>query len=297
MIVRDGEDHGPRILVVFERGHARKLKVETRWGDGWGREWMLPALSHFLAQPVARLITEVELRVSPRSQTYEGLVEAITSHGLPAVRTFYAGDDDQVSWTYVPDVTTLWAAAPQLEEVTLEGSRIGIGNPSHPRLKRLELESGGLPRQPVHALASADLPALESLEIWFGDSEYGAQCDIGDVRPLLQRAFPALKRVGLVNCAFGDEVARAVLEATWLPQIEELALFGSILTDEGARALRDAADGLAHLKQLDVSEGFLTDSGVAALQATFGDRVKADFQNDAFEDGDDEGFYYVALGE
>jgi hypothetical protein len=291
----------PGVHAHFERGHIEALMVETTWNGqrpGWGEDWIPGLLRHLLARPVARLIQRVELRSTPYSEfRYEGLVEALASGAPLAIRELYAGDGDQVSWTNVPDLSAIWRAAPWLERVHCEGSNITLGDCSHPRLRTLKLESGGLPTEPVHAITNADLPALCDLELWFGDEEYGAECDVDDVRPLLQKPLPALRRIGLVNCAFSDALVEPLMRAVWLPQITTLALHGSILTDTGAQVLLDhAKTTLAHIEHLDVHESYLSDGMARKLAAAF-PSVDTSGQKEADDWGDDELYYYVALGE
>ncbi len=302
VVVRENLDDSwaPGITIDLERGHIDSLIVETTWDgsrEGWGKEWMLPALERVLQKPVAQLVQRMELRATPYSEFYyRGLVEAIASAGPLAIRELYAGDGDQVSWTNVPDLSALWKAAPWLERVHCEGSNITLGDCSHPRLKILKLESGGLPREPVRAIVNADLPALQDLELWFGDDEYGAECTVDDLQPLLRKEMPALRRIGLVNCMFSDDLVPTLMHAAWLPQITELALHGSVLTDPGAQVLLDHAEQLSGLTRLDVHHTYLSEDMVQKLQAAF-PSVDASDLREPDEWGEDELYYYVALGE
>jgi len=273
------DDWSAGVAVRLRHGHVDRLTVHTTW-DGreerpWpGSDWIPDVLRRLLANPWTALTTELEVRLTAYSEfRYEGLLDAITEAGPLAIRRLYVGDDDQLSWTMVPSVHAVWNAAPHLESVTLEGSEIALGDPSHLRLRELKLISGGLPAEPVQSVAQADLPALEDLELWFGEEEYGAECDVAHVMALLHRPFPALRRMGLVNCSFTDRLLERLHEAVWLPRLRELALFGSILTDEGARRLLEHADAYAHLERLDLQEHFIGEEVQAELRARFGDRV------------------------
>lgn len=298
----DLEDrYSPGITLRFHRGHIQRIAVQTTWdGDreSWGEEWILPTLQRIVSHPVGMLFTELELRATPYDEfTYDGLTDAVTSEGPLAVRRVYAGDNDQLSWTNVPDVESLWAAAPHLDEVTLEGSQIHLGwENGHPTLRKLRLVSGGLPTEPPAALARGDLPKLEHLEVWFGSSDYGAMCAIGDVRPLLARPFPALRHMGLQNCEFGDAIAAELRGAVWLPRIESLCMAGSVLTDAGGAQLLDAAPALKHLASLDLTQCYLTPGMVERLRSAFGAALRADGQKTPSNWGSGDR-YYVAVGE
>lgn len=299
----EGDRDTTGVVARFRRGHIEQLRVVIDWdGEGdsqWsGQSWIPDMLGWLLKQPVARLVTDLEVRVTPNSEFfYEGLIEAITATAPLAVRRMYVGDDDQLSWTNVPNIRTLWTAAPFLESLTCQGSEIALGAPNHAHLEELELVTGGLPAEPVAVLGAADLPALKNLELWFGSSNYGAACDVPDVLPLLGRAFPALQRAGLVNCEFTDRLLDHLHEAVWLPQLRELALFGSILTDAGAERLLANAEAYAHLERIDLHDHYLSTEMMDRLQQRFGaERLDLAGQQTPSRWGDQD-HYYVSVGE
>jgi uncharacterized protein (TIGR02996 family) len=301
ILEKPGEDsYAPHLELTFARGHVKHLLVATNWDgvrDDWCQDWMYPMLARILSQPVGQLVLEMEIRATPNPDfLYEGLIEAITAHGPLAVRKIYVGDDDQLSWTMVPDCRSLWAAAPWLEHAKLQGSAIELGAPSHERLRELFLVSGGLPTEPVHALAAARLPALRTLDVWFGSRDYGAQCDVTDVLPLLGRDLPSLRQMGLRNCEFSDALVPQILKARWLPGLEELWLDGSVLTDKAGEALLAGVSSLRHLKRLDVSECYLSAEMVGRLSAALGDALEASGQRAPSVWGG-ASHYYVNVGE
>jgi hypothetical protein len=297
----DGDEDGPALELLFERGHVRRLAVSTVW-DGnrehWGQDWMYPLLARVLAHPVGRAVVDLELRATPNDEFfYEGLVEAVAGAGPLAVRRVYCGDDDQISWTNVPDVSALWAAAPHLDEVVLVGSSMCLGEVDHPRLRKLQLVSGGLTRRAVQSVARGALPALQDLDVWFGDPGYGAECDLADAVLLLERDFPALQRMGLSNCDFADALVPRLPDAVWLPRIRALSLQGSAMSDAGGEALLRGADRLLHLETLDVGVCSLTPGMVERLRARFGARLLAEDQREPFVWRDEPPRYYVSVGE
>jgi hypothetical protein len=301
MLEKPGEDgYAPHLELTFARGHVQKLLVTTSWDgerDDWLQDWMYPLLGKILSQPVGQLVLEMEIRATPNPDFfYEGLVEALTAHGPLAVRKIYVGDSDQLSWTMVPNCTGLWAAAPWLEEVKLEGSAIVLGELHHENLRELSLVSGGLPAEPVYTLREAKLPALRTLDLWFGDDRYGAECDVVDVLPLLQRELPSLRQVGLRNCGFSDELVPQILRARWLSQLEGLWLDGSVLTDRAGEALLSGKGSLRHLKKLDVSGCYLSDEMVGRLSAALEGTLQASGQRTPSVWGG-EARYYVGVGE
>ncbi len=126
------------------------------------------------------------------------------------------------------------------------------------------------------------MPLIEDLEVWFGSDEYGADCSIEDVAPLLAKKMPQLKRLGLKNAEFGDDICKAVVESALLPQLEVLDLTMGIITDEGGQALVAAKDKLAHLSKLTV-RGYFSDDLVEQLNKLACDRtieVEGDMNED-----------------
>jgi hypothetical protein len=281
----------PCVRLDFVRGHVHKLTFLSH-REGWGQRWVGPLLARILSQPVGQLVFEMEIRAAPNMELhYAGLVEAITAQGPLAVRELYCGDDDQLSWTHVPDCASLWAAAPYLEKVILEGSSIHLGELHHERLRHLELISGGLPREPVEALVRARLPALQHLDVWFGDSGYDAECSIDDAQGLLDRDFASVRHMGLRNCEFSDELVPRLLQARWLPQLESLSLADSVLRDAGGRALLAGAASLRHLQRLDLEDCYLSDALYAELDQALGGILTGE-QREAEDE-----LYYVGVGE
>jgi hypothetical protein len=116
-------------------------------------------------------------------------------------------------------------------------------------------------------LRAARWPRLEELDLWFGDPEYGGDCTLDDVLPLLDGrvALPALRRLGLRNAAFADELCEPLLRSPLLPQLTTLDLSLGVLSDDGAAILARGADRLAHLERLVVRENCLTAEGIAQL--------------------------------
>ena len=301
--VRENERYSPGVVARFRRGHVARLEVDLPWnGDDYsrwpGQSWIPELLQHLLAQPVAQLIHTIDVRLTSIPDfSYEGLIEAITAHAPLAVRELYVGQGDQISWTTMPDIGSIWAAAPWLRGLTFEGSQIHLGSVKHARLQRLTLISGGLPREPIEALVSCNLPALADLELWFGDPGYGAECDVDTVRPLLARPFPQLRRMGLVNSDFADRLVEHLPSAVWLPQLQRLALSGSTLTDAGAERILANAEAYAHLVHLDLGQNYLSAGMAQQLKWRFGDaRLDVSAQQVPSERGG-QLHYYVSVGE
>lgn len=181
------------------------------------------------------------------------------------------------------------------------GSGLVFTGLDHTALRRLVVETGGLPAAVVRGIGASDLPALEHLDLWLGTPDYGGDSEAADLEPILSGArLPRLRHLGLRNSEMQDAVAAAVAAAPVVDRLEVLDLSMGILTDEGAAALL-AGQPLTHLKKLDLHHHYLTEALQERVRQTLepgGVEVNLD-RGDAEEDADGDGtvWRYVAVGE
>jgi hypothetical protein len=200
---------------------------------------------------------------------------------FPALRALFLadviGDECEISWLSLTDVTPLLKAFPLLEEFGVRGcaegvddGRLSLSPVRHDALRVLRFESGGLPGEVVRAVGASELPALEHLELWLGVENYGGDATVADLAPILARGhFPALRHLGLQDSELQDEIAAAVASAPVVAQLESLSLAMGVLTDAGAQALLDGQP-LTHLKRLDLHHHFLSEAMADRVRATVG---------------------------
>ncbi|MFE9168972.1 STM4015 family protein [Streptomyces kebangsaanensis] len=201
---------------------------------------------------------------------------------FPALRALFladvTGEECEISWLQLTDVTPVLEAFPLLQELGVRGGDSqGLGEEPlslrpvrHDALRVLRFESGGLPGQVVRALGACELPALEHLELWLGVSQYGGDATVADLAPLLAHGrFPALRHLGLQDSELQDEIAAAVASAPVVAQLESLSLSMGTLTDTGAEALL-GGQPLTHLERLDLHHHFLSDSMADRIRTAFG---------------------------
>ena len=107
-------------------------------------------------------------------------------------------------------------------------------------------------RATLATILGAPWPALEDLELWFGDPQrgYGADCGLVDVVPLFGCELPRLRVLALRNAMFSDEIVPDIL--SWpgaaqlvagkhaLPKLARLGVFECSLSLRGLAILRDA---------------------------------------------------------
>lgn len=201
---------------------------------------------------------------------------------MPGLRALFLGDitdkECKLSRICQTDVTPLLTGFPALEEFgvragePLPGLSMGddgesfdivtqLGFPAlrHESLRRLVVESSGLTADVVRGAAASELPALEHLELWLGGSEYGADCTVTDLEPILSATgLPGLRHLALRNSEVQNEVAAALAIAPVVAQLEVLDLAMGVLTDDGAAALL-AGQPLTHLRRLDLHHHFVSE--------------------------------------
>ncbi|MCH5671143.1 STM4015 family protein [Streptomyces gilvus] len=225
---------------------------------------------------------------------------------FPALRALFLGDmvmeECEISWINQTDVTGLLTGFPALEEFGVRGgSGLGFTALSHGALRRLVVETGGLPADVVRGVGASDLPALEHLDLWLGTPDYGGDSEVGDLEGILSGArLPRLRHLALRNSEMQDAVAAAVAAAPVVARLEVLDLSMGVLTDEGAGALL-GGQPLTHLKKLDLHHHYLSEPFVERVRQTLesaGVEVDLD-RGDADEDTEDDGtvWRYVAVGE
>ncbi|MFE6748575.1 STM4015 family protein [Kitasatospora purpeofusca] len=237
-------------------------------------------------------------------QDYTPVSEALSrivadADRFPALEGLFIADvsseDCEISWLEMSDVTPVMKAFPRLTDLVVRGGNgLRLEPFRHERLTHLTFESGGLPGRVVRAVTASELPALESLELWFGVDEYGGDATIDDVAPLLAGTrLPALRHLGLQNSEFQDEIAAAVAHAPVVAQLSTLSLSMGVLSDEGATALLDGQP-LTHLKSLDLHHHYLSEAMQERVREAL-PGVDVDL-SDAEEEDEDE-WRYVEVSE
>jgi hypothetical protein len=236
------------------------------------------------------------------STTSASIVETLVtvSEKLPNLNALFIGDiiqeESEISWIQQSDMAPLFGAFPRLTDFGVRGSTgLSLGVIEHESLKKLVVETGGLPRQILLDLSQSNLPALEHLELWLGDDGYGWDGTIEDVEALLNGTdFPALIYLGLRNAMIADEIAAVVATHPIVRQLKILDLSLGTLGDTGAQALVDSPQ-LSHLEELRLFHHYMSEAMVAKLEAL---PVKVDVSDPQIGDNDGGRVWrYVSVGE
>jgi hypothetical protein len=221
---------------------------------------------------------------------------------LPRLRSLFLGDitfdECEISWMKVGDVSPLLTAFPRLETLQVRGGDDFRFAPAESAsLRRLVVQSGGLPAAFTTAVLASRFPELTDLELWLGVEDYGGDTTVDDLRPLLDGSlFPRLRRLGLRNAEFTDQIAAAVAQAPVVKRLESLDLSMGTLGDAGAAALL-AGQSLTHLSELSLAHHYMSPETAAAVVAAR-PGVRVDVGDPQEEDRyDDESHRYPAVGE
>ncbi|MBW8484871.1 STM4015 family protein [Actinomadura parmotrematis] len=217
---------------------------------------------------------------------------------FPNLKALFVGDivmeESEVSWIEHGDITPLFGAFPELERLEVRGSEgLVLEPPSSGALRVLRFETGGLPAAVVRAVAAADLPNLEQLDLWLGTDNYGGDATTADLAPILSgEKLPALRHLGLENSEIADEVAAALAAAPIVARLSTLSLALGALTDAGAEALL-SGQPLTHLDELDLSHHFLSDAMMERIRAALPD-VEVDLDDQQKAEGE---WRFIAVSE
>ncbi len=235
---------------------------------------------------------------------YEGgsskeLVEALIEQKdkLPKLTHLMFGDityhENEISWIEQGDVTPILKAYPNLEHFQVRGGNgLKFSPISHPNLKTLIVETGGLPSKTVKEIFNLDLPNLEHFEIWMGDDNYGFDGSVEDYTDLLSgKLYPKLKTLGLRNSKISDDLAKASKGAAIIDRIEVLDFSMGTMGDEGAQALLDNPK-VKNLKSLNLRHHYMSEEMMEKLK-DLGIEVNVDEQ----EEPEEEDYRYVEVAE
>ena len=310
MISNNLETFGGLVVKDFEAGESLSAGTAYRLRLGWeahdaGKSFT-DLFDEFLAAPNA---SDVQALVigdwagAGEGNTSETVVESLVAKRdrLPKLAALFIGDmvseECEISWITQSDMSPIWSAFPNLVELGIRGGGgLQLGRPAHAKLRKLVIETGGLPPQVVQELKLAQLPDLEHLELWLGTPNYGGDATIADLAPLLAGGqFPKLKYLGLRNSEIADEVAVAMSDAKILDQLEVLDLSLGTLSDSGVEALA-GNQRLRKLKKLDIHHHYALPESIEKLSG-LGIEIDATESCEADDYGDGEIHRYVYASE
>lgn len=303
------EDFGGRTIVEWKPGRAIEDPSDTlyRLLIDYDDERTWPELfAQFLKQPLAGFAAGIVVgpwQGDDTSAPADPVVEALIAarDRLTNLNAIFVGDiaseENEISWIVQTDLGPLLMAYPELEHFGGRGGApFRLSNVSHKSLRTLIVQSGGLPVAAVHDILSASLPALETLEIWLGDENYGAETTVADLEPLFSgNLFPRLKSLGIRDSEIADDIAKALASSPLVSRLEVLDLSLGTLGDEGANALAESP-AVRRLKKLDLHHHYMSTPVMQRLER-LGPVVDVSEQQEADKDSDGTEWRYVAVSE
>lgn len=160
------------------------------------------------------------------------------------------------------NIEPMYKAMPNLESLVLRSGSMKIGKIDLPKLRELEILTGGLDKASLANICNAKWPHLEKLHVQTGDD---GNIRLKDLQPIFDgKAFPKVKHLGLGNSPFADDICKELAKSKIAAQLETLDLSQGTLGDQGAAALAEGK--WPKLKSIDVSQSWLTKTGLASLK-------------------------------
>jgi len=286
-----------------DKGPSKGGKTIYRFRSDYDNDTLIPHLEHFLASDGAAEAIGIVVGSwggddSSGSPIHVYELLAANKDRLPNLVALFAGDitseENEMSWINQSDVSVLLESFPNLQLLrTRGGEGMSIKQPKHANLRALAIESGGLPVEVVRSVCTSKFPALEYLELWLGTEEYGGNCTVQDLQPILSgKLFPKLKYLGLRNCDFVDDIAAVVVNSPIVERIDSLDLSLGTLSDAGAQALLSLPD-TGTLKNVSIHFNYASNELLKQLKSH---KISFDTSKPAGMEEDEE-WRFVAVGE
>lgn len=189
---------------------------------------------------------------------------------FPKLEALFIGDityeECELSWINPGDFSKLWENFPNLKALGLRGYPGTLGDIDMPNLEYLTIQCSGMTKKDAQAIQAAKLPKLTRLELWIGTDHYGGNTTVADWEPILSGSiFPSLTSLGLMNCSFVDDLAKAAGSAGIIDRISRLDLSMGNMSDEGGVAIYESKK-LQSLKEIDLNHHFMTDWMIGRFQ-------------------------------
>jgi uncharacterized protein (TIGR02996 family) len=263
-------------------------------------------LGALVKSPAARLLYAINIGLMDWEYpvNLQKGIDAISKAGkLESLRSLFIGDfeypdEQEISWVEVGKVGKVLPVAPNLRALHLRGGSIDIGKLEHSTLESLVIETGGLPKGAVASVGKCQLPALTTMEVWFGRDEYGGDGNVKQLADLFKaKGVPRLVHLGLKNCEWQDDIVVALSKSDLLAQLKTVDLSMGTLHGAGVEAILSNVAKFTHLERLDLSQNYLSEDQVARVYEVFGSKVDTSGQEEPDDWGDGERHYYTTVGE
>ncbi len=253
---------------------ASAMLTWNRLADGDRRRFEVSAervLSSLLQLDSARFLTH--LVVEPTHQLDAKFIgEVLAAHAPASLRELWIGPRDPHSALRNCELGELTLHLPHLRELRIHG---------HAERFHLELPSlhsltvmfhGELGHPTIQDLLDAPMPNLERFHLWSPSTPFSA------VAFTTRTDLVTLGDLGIINCAYADEICRFIAAGPMSEQLYRLSLAKGALTDTGVEVLLARRANLPNLATIDVSETFVSRAGLARLRTLATEVVARDLR-------------------
>lgn len=239
-----------------------------------GKKWA-DLLEEFLMAQDATRTTHL---VIGAAEGFEG--DMTSSMTLPALiankdklshlQALFIGDityeECELSWINAGDFSELWKNFPNLKALGIRGYPGILGEIDMPDLEYLTIQCSGMTKQNAVEIQAANLPKIKRLELWIGTDHYGGTTTVQDWRPILSGSlFPSVTHLGLMNCSFVDDIAKALEKSEIVGRLKTLDLSMGNMSDDGGVAIY-TTENIRKLESLNLRHHFMTDWMVGRFQ-------------------------------
>lgn len=259
------------VKFTWQLGFMKSVRLATSYD---AEHDVADLLAQLLDHPSARFLQEITVGLASTDgeNEYQSVIDLLVKKAKPAtLRSLFLGDfeypdETEMSWSHIGNASKLWSTFPGLRKVILQSGSMTLGKIELPECREFSARSGGLGADAVKSIVSARWPKLESLEIWFGSENYGAEGTLEMIQPILDaRGLGSLKHLKLMNAEFTDEIAAALPGSKILAQLETLDLSMGCMTKAGVDAIAAKKDAFKHLTLLNIEDNAIEEGQAEVL--------------------------------
>ncbi|MFT3708565.1 MAG: TIGR02996 domain-containing protein [Archangium sp.] len=283
-------------------GVLEKVKVASNFDrspnhNGQLDDVPLSKVIEFLFESVAgRFVRDLRIGISTFESNDYGLeMQAVGAKPRPFLRSLYVGDfereETELNWSQLGDASVMWKALGNLRDLTLRSGSMSLGKIELPELRSFATRTGGLSKDNVKSIATAQWPKLESLDVQVGSDRYGSDVELSDLEMLLQNVPATVRHLGITNTEHADLLMPLIAQSPVLQQLETLDVSLGTLGPEGGQIFLSHADRFAHLKKIELSESWLGDDFVDRIREKLPQAVSTSQEEGEPDDR------YIAAGE
>jgi len=264
---------GDGVLLEWRLGFLRGARIQHGFAHRRRWESAVMMLHWFLRLPAARFLTDLCVARSDRGD-YGEEIECLAQSRLPrtlrrlslALSQLHENALVQTDFgSTLGDVSPIYAAFPELRELTVEAREVRLGAIELPELRRFELRVNSLGTPEVTALLRARWPRLSTLVVWVRAPAQEQPTLLDPLLAHLEDNLPSLRHLGLFCTTDTGRLCEVLSRGKLLPRLERRDLWMGSLDDTSAQTLARMAGAFAHLEVLNLSNNRLTNTGFESL--------------------------------